>query len=75
MPFLLNAQLVDGTPAAVPILPSIYHTEPYEDPQVCGINRNESRATAYSFDNINDAIIGDRSKTSRMILLPIPNCR
>jgi beta-galactosidase len=63
------AQLVDKTPAAIPNVPSIYNTEPYEDPLVSGINRDASRATGYSFTNINDALVGDRTKSTRMISL------
>ena len=62
------AQLVDKTPAAIPNVPTIYNTEPWEDPTVSGINREPSRATAYSYTNTDDAHIGDRSK-SRMISL------
>jgi beta-galactosidase len=62
------AQLVDKTPAAIPNLPTVYNTEPWEDPLVSGINRDPSRATAYSFGTINDALKGDRNK-SRMISL------
>src|SRR2546430_12468416 len=68
-PNLISAQLVDKTPAAIPNIPAIYNTEPWEDPLVSGINRDPSRATAYSFSNINDAISCDRTKTSRMMLL------
>ncbi len=66
---LLQAQLVDKTPAAIPNAPTIYNTEPYEDPQVVSINRDASRATSYSFATINDAIIGDRDKTNRYMSL------
>src|ERR1700712_10609 len=66
---LLQAQLVDKTPAAIPNAPTIYNTEPYEDPQVSSINRDASRATSYSFTNINDAINGDRDKTNRYMTL------
>ena len=65
----LHAQLVDKTPAAIPNVPTIYNTEPWEDPLVSGINRDQSRATAYSFSNVNDAITCDREKTSRRISL------
>lgn len=65
----LFAQLVDKTPAAIPNLPVIYNSEPWEDPLVSGINRDPSRATAYSFTTIEDAITCNRSKTSRMISL------
>jgi len=62
------AQLVDKTPAAIPNLPTVYNTEPWEDPLISGINRDASRATAYSFSTVNDALKGDRNK-SRMISL------
>ena len=64
-----SAQLVDKTPAAVPVAPSIYDREPYEDPFISGINRDASRATAYSFATINDALKGDREKSGRYISL------
>ncbi|MDR6561964.1 MULTISPECIES: glycoside hydrolase family 2 TIM barrel-domain containing protein [unclassified Arcicella] len=63
------AQLVDKTPAAVPNAPTVYQTEPYEDPTVSGINRDASRATAYSFDNIHSAISGNREKSNRYLTL------
>lgn len=64
-----QAQLVDKTPAAIPNKPEIYHTEPYEDPLVSSINRDASRATSYSFTNVEDAISCDRNKTSRYLSL------
>ncbi|WP_262919509.1 sugar-binding domain-containing protein [Niabella hibiscisoli] len=64
-----EAQLVDKTPAAVPSAPAIYQTEPYEDPLVSGINRDLSRATAYSFSSVADALKGDREKSGRYISL------
>jgi beta-galactosidase len=66
---LMQAQLVDKTPAAIPNVPVVYNTEPWEDPQVCGINRDPSRATAYSFATENEALSCDRTKTSRMLSL------
>ncbi len=65
----LAAQLVDKTPAAVPMAPSIFNREPYEDPLVSGINRDPSRATAYSFAQLGDALSGDRTKTNRVLSL------
>ena len=67
--YFSNAQLVDKTPAAVPVAPSIYSREPYEDPLVSGINRDESRATAYSYANIADALQNNREKSGRYISL------
>jgi beta-galactosidase len=63
------AQLVDKTPAAIPNAPAIFATEPYEDPSISGINRDASRATAYSFKNIQDALTGDRTKSGRYMTL------
>jgi beta-galactosidase len=64
-----SSQLVDKTPAAVPVAPSIYNREPYEDPTISGINRDAARATAYSYANINDALKNDREKSGRYISL------
>ncbi len=63
------AQLVDKTPAAVPNAPTVYQTEPYEDPTVSGINRDASRASAYSFDNIQRAVTGNREMSNRYLSL------
>ena len=63
------AQLVDKTPAAVPVVPQIFNREPYEDPLVSSINRDPSRATAYSFPTVAAALKGDREKSTRMISL------
>ncbi len=64
-----QAQLVDKTPAPVPFAPSVYNREPYEDPLVSGINRELSRATAYSFATVADALTNDREKSGRYISL------
>ena len=64
-----SAQLVDKTPAAIPVAPSVYNREPYEDPQISGINRDASRATAYSFATVGDALKGEREKSGRYISL------
>ncbi|HMT75295.1 MAG TPA: glycoside hydrolase family 2 TIM barrel-domain containing protein [Chitinophagaceae bacterium] len=65
----VQAQLVDKTPAPVPVAPSVYNREPYEDPLVSGINREQSRATAYSFATVADALTNDREKSGRYISL------
>ena len=69
IPYVVNAQLVDKTPAPVPIAPDVYHFDPWEDPSVDGINRQAAHATAYSYSNIEDALKGDREKSGRMISL------
>lgn len=68
-PLFAKAQLVDKTPAPVPIAPGIYHFDPWEDPSIDGINRQEAHATAYSYSNIQDALTGDREKSGRMMSL------
>jgi len=68
-PCLVYAQLVDKTPAAVPVAPHIYRFDPWEDPSIDGINRQPAHATAYSYNNIDDAIEGDREKSGRMLSL------
>jgi beta-galactosidase len=55
--------------SGVPPAPSVYHTEPWEDPQVTSINRDLSRATAYSFETVEDALSCDRSRSSRVMML------
>ena len=65
----VKAQLVDKTPAAIPVAPSIYNREPYEDPNISGVNRDASRVTAYSYVTINDALKNDREKSGRYISL------
>jgi beta-galactosidase len=69
LPGSLFAQLVDKTPAAVPNAPTVFNTEPWEDPLVSGINRDASRATAYSFSNVADALKGNREQSGRMMSL------
>jgi beta-galactosidase len=66
---VVEAQLIDKSPPPVPVVPTVYDREPWEDPLVSGINRDAARATAYSFTNIDHAITSDRSKTSRLLSL------
>ncbi|WP_243349236.1 glycoside hydrolase family 2 TIM barrel-domain containing protein [Parabacteroides sp. FAFU027] len=68
----LSAQerLVDGQMAGgIPPVPTKYNAEPWEDPKITSLNRDRSRVTAYSFETIQDAIVGDRTKTSRLMML------
>lgn len=48
LPQNLSAQTVIGEKAGIPPAPKVFRTEPWEDPQVISINRDLSRATAYS---------------------------
>ncbi|OMQ10380.1 glycoside hydrolase family 2 TIM barrel-domain containing protein [[Flexibacter] sp. ATCC 35103] len=63
-----HAQSVTGEPAGIPEIPKKYEFAPWEDPTVTSINRQPSRATAYSYANIEDALKGDRTK-SRLKML------
>ena len=65
----VEAQLIDKSPAPVPVVPSVYDREPWEDPLVSGINREPARATAYSFSNVEEAITGDRTHSKRYFSL------
>ncbi|MCX6237985.1 MAG: DUF4981 domain-containing protein [Bacteroidia bacterium] len=65
----LSAQTVTGEKAAIPPVPSVYQTEPWEDPQVTSINRDLSRATAYSYETVEDALSCDRSRSLRVMIL------
>jgi len=65
----LYAQLVDKTPAPIPNVPVVYDAEPWENPLVDGINRDPSRATAYSYASVQDALLGNREQSGRMLSL------
>ncbi|MBN1183442.1 MAG: DUF4981 domain-containing protein [Bacteroidales bacterium] len=64
-----RAQTVTGEPAGIAEKPGIYNTEPWEDPQVCGINRDRARSTSYSFASIEDAVSCNREKSKRVMML------
>lgn len=51
--------------------PTIYAGEAdgYQIPQITELNRDPARATAYSFPTEKDALLGDRSKTMRLLSL------
>ena len=66
--YFSQAQTLRGDPAGVPPVPEIYQTEPWEDPLVTSINRDRARATAYSYQSVEDALNGDRNKSRFMLL-------
>ncbi|HSC36976.1 MAG TPA: hypothetical protein VLD19_03860, partial [Chitinophagaceae bacterium] len=63
------AQTVDGLPAAIPPIPGIYAAEPWEDPLITSINRQPARTTGYSFASVEEALMGDRDKSGRVLSL------
>lgn len=65
----IYAQTVDGLPATIPPVPGIYQSEPWEDPLVTSINREPSRATAYSYQSTQEALDGNRETSGRMLSL------
>jgi len=65
----VSAQTVDGLPAVVPPVPGIFNLEPWEDQTVTSINREPARATGYSFKSVKEALIGDRDKSGRILML------
>ncbi len=69
--FSVNAksQTVTGEPAGIPPIPSVYQTEPWEDPEICDLNRDRARVTAYSFSTEALALEGNREKSGRYVTL------
>jgi beta-galactosidase len=65
----LYAQLIDKSPAPIPNVPAVYTDEPWENPQVSGINRDAARATSYSYASVADALKGVREQSGRMLSL------
>ncbi|MBP6432483.1 MAG: hypothetical protein KA319_12020 [Ferruginibacter sp.] len=59
-----KAQLVDKTPTAIQTPPSIYNKQPYQDETVSGINRELSRATAYSYNSAKEALKNNRDSNN-----------
>ncbi|UOQ67995.1 hypothetical protein MUN86_09130 [Hymenobacter volaticus] len=51
--------------------PTVYAGEAdgYQIPQITELNRDPARATAYSFPSEKEALLGDRTKTSRLLSL------
>ncbi len=63
------SQTVTGEPAGIPPKPKVYQFTPWEDPLITSLNRDRARATSYSFETIEEAIEGNREKSSRVISL------
>ncbi|WP_224070762.1 glycoside hydrolase family 2 TIM barrel-domain containing protein [Arachidicoccus terrestris] len=63
-----QAQLVDGTPTAISPQPTAGQLPPYEVPQTTSVNRDRSRATAYSFSTVEEALRGDRTASRYLSL-------
>jgi beta-galactosidase len=70
LPLLLRAQ-----EASVYFFPNVSHApviypgpeaDGYQIPQLTEINRDRTRATSYSFTTEKDALLGDRTKTTRL---------
>lgn len=68
-PLFSLGQGTTGILAGIPPKPSVYQTEPWEDPQISAINRDAARVTAYSFETIEKAKTCNRENTSRVLYL------
>jgi len=66
--YAIQAQTVTGEPAGIPEVGKKYTYSPWEDPTITSINRQPSRATGYSYTNVEDALLGDRTKSRIKIL-------
>lgn len=64
-----SAQRLIKLPEAIPPVPHVYNTKPWEDPRITEINRDLARATSYSFETASEAVVGDREQTSRYLNL------
>ena len=65
----INAQGKTGVLAGIAPLKTTEIAEPWENPEVSGINRDASRVTAYSFASTEDALVGDRETSGRYLSL------
>lgn len=63
------SQTVTGEPAGIPEVPTIFKLNPWEDPTITELNREDARATSWSFRTVKDALIGERAQSDRMLLL------
>ncbi|HSC55086.1 MAG TPA: glycoside hydrolase family 2 TIM barrel-domain containing protein [Phnomibacter sp.] len=60
-----SAQNFEKATIALQSAPTVYQREPWEDPLVSSINRDYSRATAYSFATVADALQKEREQSGR----------
>jgi len=65
----VKGQTVDGKPAVIPPVPDGRIPEAWENPMITSINRDPSRATAYSYATVEEALKNDRTNNKRMLFL------
>ncbi|MEZ0452466.1 glycoside hydrolase family 2 TIM barrel-domain containing protein [Sphingobacterium thalpophilum] len=65
----VKGQTVDGKPAVIPPIPDGRIPEAWENPMITSINRDPSRATAYSYATVEEALKNDRTNNKRMLFL------
>ncbi|WP_258104704.1 glycoside hydrolase family 2 TIM barrel-domain containing protein [Marinoscillum sp. MHG1-6] len=65
----VTAQTVTGEPAGIPPKPSVYEFAPWEEPLITSINRDQARATAYSYATVQEALAGEREMSYRYLNL------
>ncbi len=67
VPMIGQAQTVTGEPAGIPLPPRIYCPDeaPWVDPRITEVNRDKSRATAYSYASVEAALKNKREESGR----------
>ncbi|MEQ8548154.1 MAG: glycoside hydrolase family 2 TIM barrel-domain containing protein [Cyclobacteriaceae bacterium] len=65
----VSSQTVTGEPSGIPRIPGIYESNPWEEPMVTSINRDQARATAYSYATVEEALKNDRDQSGRYLSL------
>ncbi|MGJ1203882.1 glycoside hydrolase family 2 TIM barrel-domain containing protein [Sphingobacterium lactis] len=65
----LYAQTVDGKPAVIPPVPDGRIASAWENPMITSVNREPARATAYSYESIDEALRNDRLSNKRLLSL------
>ncbi|MEQ8473515.1 MAG: glycoside hydrolase family 2 TIM barrel-domain containing protein [Marinoscillum sp.] len=63
--FSSTGQTVTGEPAGIPPKPKVYEFTPWEEPLITSQNRDRSRATAYSFATVEEALSKTREQSGR----------
>lgn len=66
---LALSQTVTGEPAGIPEIPGIFELNPWEDPTITELNRDDARATSWSFATVEDALTCSRERSGRAMLL------
>ncbi|MFV0366414.1 MAG: glycoside hydrolase family 2 TIM barrel-domain containing protein [Mangrovibacterium sp.] len=71
LPLATFGQTVTGEPAGIPLPPAKYDADeaPWVDPRITEVNRDKSRATAYSYASVDAALKNEREQSGRFVSL------